>query len=558
MALYPKPIDKTYDIPGLHIPSDDPNSRGTGSDTTDKSHILYIGSAPLERVVGFKAFIESFKINLQKEKEIVSPNNQNRSYIKEKEGSLSYNLSLNVPAHSTNEAVNNMAKIEELQRLIVMPDAGWTVAASTATNSDGTRTDSISSIGVSSLSNTTLPLFYVFFKNLINSGAAFTSDKIYDFKDLMKKGFTCYIENIKYDPDVDAGYFKLNGDFYPRNIKLSLSLIYESETLFSSIDGNVLNRRIIMPYELNGRRHAKDSGLFPFHSDITGKDEFNNINSDDLRNLERKNYLFIGKDFGEEQQEASATTTTNTTQPAQTIIGQAGGAQPTPTTTTPTEEQPTSENRYVVFDLFLESFSRDLKYTHTKKDAGNSSIYSRITEGGTKFEALTYSVKINVPSENLREAKKNAKKMQVLMRLFYKLYADGTSLSTVSKEDQLQKLMVYIPSMIEKPGAGSKQKYASGMFKNAIPLFLEELSFDIDMEQGFFEEKSKMYPKSFSVDFKFLYNKSNAILNYSMSKKDGVNNYYFEQPTTPDFVTADNAFLFPFNEKTVTIGKKPS
>src|SRR6056300_1567049 len=162
MALYPTPIKKKYDIPGLHITSDE-NSRGTGSDTTNKSHILYIGSAPLERVVGFKAFIESFKINLQKEKEIVSPNNQNRSYIKEKEGSLSYNLSLNVPAHSTNEAINNMAKIEELQRLIVMPDAGWTVAASTATNSDGTRTDSISTIGVSSLSKTTLPLFYVFF-----------------------------------------------------------------------------------------------------------------------------------------------------------------------------------------------------------------------------------------------------------------------------------------------------------------------------------------------------------------------------------------------------------
>jgi hypothetical protein len=45
--------------------------RGSGTDYSDRGMIIYIGSVPLERVVPLKAFVESLKINLQKEIEKV-------------------------------------------------------------------------------------------------------------------------------------------------------------------------------------------------------------------------------------------------------------------------------------------------------------------------------------------------------------------------------------------------------------------------------------------------------------------------------------------------------
>ena len=546
MPIYPKQYKKKYDIPGLHITlNSNTNPRGTGSDVSDKSHILYIGSAPLERVIGFKAFLESFKINLQKEKEIISPANQNNSYIKEKEGSLSYDLTLNLPAHSTNEAINNMAKIEELQRLIAV-GADWKIT----TQEDYDYATGIYSSkevheGVSSISKTTLPLFYVFFKNLINSGNSFSSDKISSFEDLVSKGFTCYIDNIDYSPDVPAGYFEFDNFFYPKNIKLVLKLNYDSENLFIDEDGSLLKRRIIMPYSVNGFRNTLDTGLFPFHSSFINSDYFNNISSKDHRNLTRKNYIFIGRKF-----RSLVNTTENTTYDveAQEHFYPDGEGYEDPT------------DRYVVFDLFLESFNRDLKYKNTLKKGGNSSIFSKVIDGGTKFESLKYSVKINVVSENLLEAKKNAKKMQVLMRLFYKLFYDGTiplnNDGNISKEDRLQKLSVYIPSMIEKPKAQrAMATTAEQMFENGVFLFLEDLSFDIDMEQGFFEEGSKMFAKSFSIDLKLYYNKNDLIVNYSMGKEEGENYYYFEKPVGGTGVSSENAHLFPYNRKTVRIGK---
>ena len=547
MSIYPKQYKKKYDIPGLHItPNSNTNPRGTGSDVSDRGHILYIGSAPLERVIGFKAFLESFKINLQKEKEIISPANQNNSYIKEKEGSLSYDLTLNLPAHSTNEAINNMAKIEELQRLIAV-GADWRIT--TEEKFDDVTAEFIVKSeyeGVSSLSETTLPLFYVFFKNLINSGNYFSSDKISSFEDLVAKGFTCYIDNVDYSPDVEAGYFEFDNFFYPKNIKLVLKLNYDSENLFIDKAGSLLNRRIIMPYSVNGLRNTLDTGLFPFHSSFIDSDYFNNISSKDHRNLTRKNYIFIGKKFGslvnEYETEVDNTLDVNPTQRLETGFGEA------------------FTDRYVVFDLFLESFNRDLKYKNTLKKAGSSSIFSKVIDGGTRFESLNYSVKINVVSENLLEAKKNAKKMQVLMRLFYKLFYDGTTPlnndGNISKEDRLQKLSVYIPSMIEKPKAQrAMATTAEQMFENGVHLFLEDLSFDIDMDQGFFEEGSKMFAKSFSIDLKLYYNKNDLIVNYSMGKEGEERYYYFKKPTGGTGVSSENAHLFPYNRKTVRIGK---
>ena len=82
-------------------------------------NIIYFSSIPLERTVAFKAFFESIKINFQKEVDELKKAQQNFVIVSEKHTQLSYDIVLNLPAHSVNESRNNLAKIEELQRLIL-------------------------------------------------------------------------------------------------------------------------------------------------------------------------------------------------------------------------------------------------------------------------------------------------------------------------------------------------------------------------------------------------------------------------------------------------------
>ena len=126
--------------------------RGHGSDTTDLTdNILYIMLVPLERTVVFKAFLDSFSINLTKEVDKLEEADKDASLIREYSGQVTYDITINVPAHSVNEAKNNVAKLEELQKLIAPLNDNLT---------DGIPDNILAD------SQTTLPIFKVFLKNL--------------------------------------------------------------------------------------------------------------------------------------------------------------------------------------------------------------------------------------------------------------------------------------------------------------------------------------------------------------------------------------------------------
>ena len=115
---------------------------------------------------------------------------------------MTIDIDIKLPAHSTNEARNNLAKIEELQRLI-MP-AKW--------SADGSQLE-YSFSGVASGPNdsrTTIPLFHAYFKNIINSGRDNRPKNINDYSDLIRHGMPCYIDSVNYEPDVSMGYFKFD------------------------------------------------------------------------------------------------------------------------------------------------------------------------------------------------------------------------------------------------------------------------------------------------------------------------------------------------------------
>ena len=131
--------------------------RGSGTDYSEQSdNILYVMSYPLERMVALKAFIESVTYNVAKSVDTKEEADKQDKVITFHEGDLGIDVMLNLPAHSVNEAVNNTAKLEELQRLI-MPTSGY-------------RANDF----LNFTENMVAPMFFVWFKNIVSSGAYYT------------------------------------------------------------------------------------------------------------------------------------------------------------------------------------------------------------------------------------------------------------------------------------------------------------------------------------------------------------------------------------------------
>ena len=67
MSKFPSAYD-VYNLSENFMATIEDTFRGTGDDNSlTNSKIIHIGSAPTERMVAFTAFVESYKINLQKE-----------------------------------------------------------------------------------------------------------------------------------------------------------------------------------------------------------------------------------------------------------------------------------------------------------------------------------------------------------------------------------------------------------------------------------------------------------------------------------------------------------
>lgn len=79
--------------------------------------ILWIGQSIVEHIMPLKAFLENIKLNLSKEIEYDSRRDRWTKVYKEGVGDLSYDINIKIPAHSVNESRNNLAKIENLQKL---------------------------------------------------------------------------------------------------------------------------------------------------------------------------------------------------------------------------------------------------------------------------------------------------------------------------------------------------------------------------------------------------------------------------------------------------------
>lgn len=553
-----------YNLTNNFIKSIDGSFRGTGDDTSlTNSKVLHIGSAATERMIAFTAFIDSYKINLQKKVDETSEEDKTTTFFTDVAGNLSISLSINIPAHSVNESANNIAKIEELQRLVRA--GSW-----------GNR--SSSTYNVSKISSVNKPLLLVHFANLITNSRAVKSFKINSFKDLLSKGFTCYVDVVSFEPDVDAGFFEFhhgnpkdkNRNFlYPKNIKLTLDLKYESVSVFNRYN-TLTNKNTIESFTINGQFKSVDyaernendevtgdiisvkvdDGVFPFHSDgiknyggTKRKMSIKKMNDFSVKSMGEKidSFIFIGFDFGLKESETGAI---NRLKDNKDFLSN------------------DMSLKHVFFKPAITNFSRKLVLSNTVNEDENtlpdSSVYSLLDS--SKFKSLDYELSFDVVSSSLAEAYQNCGKIQYLMRLFLKKnYSSSLARKAVSNGTGISnQVKVYVPSFIE---SGKGGEYISYNLKTiydskAIRLKFMNLDVDVDMESGFYEDGEKLFPKKMKIKCTFKSGTDNHILGYNYSFRSDTEPQWILniQDDAPDSWDPAGAFLFPYNRKTVKIG----
>ena len=519
MALKPGKYTSKYNISDTildRVVQDGVESfRGSGADYSELSDsVIYIANVPLKRVVALKAFIDSVKYNIAKTTEITEEKDKNNKVYTTFDGNMDIDVVINIPAHSTNEAVNNLAKIEELQKLI-SPNSGYRI------------NDSLSN--VDKRLGVIPPVFRVWFKNIISSGKKFNSYSTpltMQFNDIMKFGFPCIIDTISFEPDVDAGFLELNNFLYPKVIKLNLKLVMETTQVN-------IKELPIEGFESTGGYSLFDNKFFPFC--VSGLDNKQmNLLDYSLDRGTQNNAFFMSLELFK--------------------VSKA------------TETAGSSQRRWVAFKPFLESFTRthgtNITYAESKERVGKLIA----SDQSVTFKDLSYKFKLLIPAKDIAEAKRNCAKIQYLMRMFYRppKPVDSVEMSMIQKRSRWanfgagfglkeygslsnRRIRVYSPSFIEKAGGSRKHDNLTFdfMYKNGISMFLNGLGVDINFEMGFFEEAGKLYPKEMSIDLEFIYDSNDLIKTYI---KEG-DSYNMQRSTT-----VDEPEKFPYNRKTIKLG----
>ena len=519
-------------------------------------NIIYFYCVPLERGIALNAFFDSFKINFSKKIEKDKKEDSARDKIKEYASDLSYEITLNVPAYSAREASNNLGKITDLQRLL----SDLIV--------DGSFRDPI---GVSKLFPSRVPYFSVWFKNLITSGVFYTEypDPVtITDKNMLNHGFICMIDEVKYEPDMDKGFFESNNYLYPKNIKLSLNLQFKVSLKTGAFTDIARKSEGLFPkdvpffaFNANGHYSRRDSGLFPFGSGtISGFTENYGIKSymEDMdKSLGLGGIVFKTDDMNvlDTKNEAGYDKT-------RVFISMQVGAD-TAKESNRFESAMCQRRRYVCFKGFIDSFQRSVKMSYSTNDDKSKVLGSSLVDLSTqsKLDELKFDVSFSVPSSTILEARKNCAKIGTLLRMSMKR-GDANVVPTSFIEARRRlgltdgKVKVYIPHMLEKSIAGKYVKNFDAMFESAVDLYIVNFSIDIDVEKGFFDDLSgKLWPKSFKVSLSFetdapskmlknyyLNNEDSEKISYGMDATDGAGN-----------ITDDSPNKFPFAKETSNV-----
>jgi hypothetical protein len=438
------------------------------------SSVIYIGDEFNGSVTTFKAFLKTLSYDFKKEVDENTSTEKGSTVFIAKNGLCSIKLGFSVVAKSGFEAKENLAKISHLQ-MSIRQHAGSGLYAGTQA------------------------MQMVYFSNLVNNGIAknfIIPDKDTLYVNLRDIGFRCVMEEVKYEPDISMGFMSTDDGIFPKAFDVNINL--NPDTSYGSM---VATRQFLYPFYTSGHYHLQDSCFFPFLVKTRADNKKHEDSSTILYNPDF-DYTLTGINQREiNRSDQSKIFISLPIDPGSFKAPPFG--QETYSAVSEGYEVP----RYVVFEPFLESVSRTFKTKTTMLTSPNGTLDQQVS-GVSTNEPVAYNLSFNVPAISLDHAKKNAAKMEILMRLFYKRAkipgsaADPTETEeqkTFSNEER-NSLKVYVYSILEKGvDDNSNTNDINVMYDRALLLQSMSLTIDIDVPAGFFESGGKFYPKVYKV-----------------------------------------------------------
>jgi hypothetical protein len=451
--------------------------------------------------VSFKCFIESFKISSDNQFDEDKTEGDNTSY--KIQSVFSYDLVLDVPAHSTNEARNNLAKFAALERLISL-NADQVTKIKNGIKNIGTPAKAI-----------VRPNLNFAMANLIQDGKFFLNTNVDEVNH--DKGIPGVLKGISFNPSMDMGFFEFDNKIIAKHYQLSLKIdcILQSEYGFFlngfNTNGNISEISQDAETNLNDdeqlQKAYESSNYWPFGL-MYGDKDFKNLGGDKYSSVAKMNKFYNNH---------SDTSYANNKNLFLAISKRTNN----------------ESERYVIFKAFLESFSYNKENEVKEIEDMNNPTGVFYNYSGTNN--YSWEIKINVPSYDVKEAINNLRKINMILRMSLNNNAGMSSmvLSSAGGTQRVPRTTQYntkshvyvrLANFIFNPSKGYRNSYNKNndIIETGLLCKIQKFDFDIDIEEGFYEIGNHFIPKVFSI---------NLSLDYAGSDYWGssINNYQIDE-----------------------------
>tara|TARA_R110002073_G_scaffold108531_1_gene243965 strand:+ start:711 stop:1451 length:741 start_codon:yes stop_codon:yes gene_type:complete len=145
-------------------------------------------------------------------------------------------------------------------------------------------------------------------------------------------------------------------------------------------------------------------------------------------------------------------------------------------------------NRIIDFKPFVNSYSRDIKFSKDVRD----SVYTAITRTG-EFEEASYKLKISVVAVDAVEAISNHSKFQKLLRMVAPIGDEGTVAPFIFVKFANLLHNGFFPKAYESMGFAKLKDVG-------LKCNMEKLNYNPDLSMGFFEHNGMIFAKAFDLD----------------------------------------------------------
>jgi len=161
---------------------------------------------------------------------------------------------------------------------------------------------------------------------------------------------------------------------------------------------------------------------------------------------------------------------------------------------------------------FIKNFSIDFKFSLSETKNNQIRIQKAESVG------IQYSLGLSVPALSVDDAMVNSSRMEMIQRFVNKT-AVGESMPSAVPTNEFH--YVLLSNLIHNGNYQKRilPKTADDLIQYGCPCYLSDFSFKIDKDFGFFEHRSKLWPKLYEIDFKL------DVMNMVANEEGDASNY---------------------------------